>query len=94
MDFILKSEAIFYTGAFIIIFGAIWFIYDEIKEDEGVYTEILWEEHKGIIIVSLIFVVLGLFIWRELYLFIINHLDFLKKQSLQTLKTIQSVING
>jgi len=94
MDFILKSEAIFYAGAIVIIFGAIWFIYDEIKEDEGVYTEILWEEHKGIIIVSLIFVVLALFIWRELYLFIVNHLDFLKKQYLQTLKTIQSVING
>jgi len=94
MDFILKSEAVFYAGAIIIIFGIIWFIYDEIKEDEGVYTEILWKEHKGVIIITLIFLILGIFIWRELYLFIINHIDFFKKQNIQTLKTIQSAING
>jgi len=94
MDFIKSSEAVFYAGTFIIIFATLWFIYDEIKEDEGILTEIVWEEHKELIIFSFIIMLLGIFIWRVIYLLIINNLDFFKNQYFQTLKTIQKLING
>ena len=94
MDFIKSSDAVFFGGAVVIIFGVIWFIYDEIKEDENVLTEILWEEHKEFIIVSILIMILGVFIWRIIYLLILNHLDFFKNQYLQTLSTIQKIING
>jgi len=94
MDFIKSSEAVFYAGTFIIIFATLWFIYDEIKEDEGILTKIVWEEHKGFIIFSFIIMLLGILIWRIIFLLIINNLDFFKQQYSQTLKTIQDIING
>ena len=94
MDFIKSSEAIFYAGAIIIIFGFSWFVFDEIKEDEGVYTEILWEENKRFIIVSIILMVIAIILWRELYVFIIDHLEFIKNQYNQTIKSIEKIING
>jgi len=94
MDFIKSSEIIFYGGVFIIIFAGVWFVYDEIKEDEGVLTEILWEEHKGFIIFSIAIIILGILIWRVIYLIILTNLDFFKNQYFQTLKTIQEVISG
>ena len=93
MDF-MKNDIIFYSGAIIIIFGFGWFVYDEIKEDEGVLTEILWEENKGFIIISIILMVMAIIIWREIYLFILNHIEFFKKQYINQIKTIQKIING
>ena len=94
MDFIQSSEAVFYAGAFIIIFGFSWFVYDEIKEDEGIYTEILWEENKGLIVGSIILMVVAIILWRELYVFIIDHIEFIKNQYNQTIKSIEKIING
>ena len=94
MDFLKSSEAVFYAGAIIIIFGFAWFVFDEIKEDEGLYTEILWEENKGLIVFSIILMVIGIFVWREIYLFILEHIEFLHKQYIQTIKTIKEITNG
>ena len=93
MDF-MRNDALFFAGAVIIIFGFSWFVYDEIKEDEGLLTEILWEENKGFIIISIILMVIAIIIWREIYLFIINHIEFFKKQYINYIKTIQKIING
>jgi len=94
MAFINSSSIIFYFGAIIIILIGIWFIYDEIKEDDEVYTEILWEEKKDFIIVSIIFIVIGIFIWGIVYLFITNHIEYFKQQYSQIINTIQKLING
>jgi len=94
MDFTKSSEAVFYAGAFIILFATLWFVYDEIKEDEGILTEVLWEENKNFIIISIIIMVAAIFIWRVIYLFILDHLEFFKSQYHQTIQTIQKIING
>jgi len=94
MDFIKNSEIVFYLGDFIIILGVILFIYDEIKEDEGIYTEITLQEHKGFIIFAVVILVIGLWIWREIYMFIFDNIIFFKKNFFQTMDTIEKIING
>ena len=89
------NENIFYFGVVIIILIFIFFIYSTIKADEvPIDYEINLNEHKKLIILSIILLIGAIIVWRIVFLTIFyGSVAFYYKYT-DTMLQIQKILNG
>ncbi|WP_456471229.1 hypothetical protein [Caminibacter sp.] len=80
------DDIIFFFGSLIIIAAFIWIVYLKFKDVEVID----FKEHKWYIIISTTLMLLAIYMWRVMYLIMINNFN----NAMSTQKILETLSNG
>ncbi|MEO1924108.1 MAG: hypothetical protein ABGX25_06320 [Nautiliaceae bacterium] len=80
------DDIIFFFGSLIIIAAFIWIVYLKFKDVEVID----FKEHKWYIIISTTLMLLSIYMWRIMYLIMINNFN----NAMSTQKILETLSNG